>query len=52
MTTLVTSRSARHPRARVRPVFYIPVVLFCTSIVGGLVVLAAELPGVPSALFG
>jgi hypothetical protein len=52
MTTLVTSRSARHPRSRVRPAFYIPVVLFCTSIVGGLVVLATELPGVPPTLFG
>ncbi len=41
----ITARSSRNPRlTRVRPLFYLPLVLFCTSILGGLAVLAAQLP--------
>ena len=45
MPHLVVSRSSRSPRlTRVRPLFYLPLALFCTSIIGGLAVLAAQLP--------
>ena len=37
MPHVVVSRSSRNPRlTRVRPLFYLPLALFCTSIVGGL----------------
>jgi hypothetical protein len=43
--TVVASRSVRYSRtSRMRPAFYLPLALFTTSIVGGLAVLAAELP--------
>lgn len=42
----VAARSSRVVRPRIRPAFYLPLALFCVSIVGGLAVLAAELPGV------
>jgi hypothetical protein len=39
------ARSSRNPRlTRVRPLFFLPLALFCTSIVGGLAVLATQLP--------
>jgi hypothetical protein len=42
---IVVSRSSRSPRVtRVRPLFYLPLALFCTSIIGGLAVLATQLP--------
>jgi hypothetical protein len=42
---VVVSRSSRSPRlTRVRPLFYLPLALFCTSIIGGLAVLATQLP--------
>lgn len=41
----VASRSVRYTRtSRMRPMFYVPLALFSISIVGGLAVLAAELP--------
>jgi hypothetical protein len=44
--TVVAARSSRYSRStRVRPAFYLPLALFSISIVGGLAVLAAELPG-------
>ena len=44
-THAVASRSIRNTRiSRMRPAFYIPLALFSLSIVGGLAVLAAELP--------
>lgn len=42
--TIIGARSSRSRSATFRPVFYLPLALFCGSIVGGLVVLAAELP--------
>ena len=45
MPHVVVSRSSRSPRlTRVRPLFYLPLALFCTSIIGGLAVLATQLP--------
>lgn len=45
MQHVVLARSSRNPRlTRVRPLFYLPLALFCTSIVGGLAVLATQLP--------
>jgi hypothetical protein len=41
---VVAARSARSRSRRFRPVYYIPLALSCVSIVGGLAVLAAELP--------
>jgi hypothetical protein len=42
---VVSGRSSRHSRSsRMRPSFYLPLALFSVSIVGGLAVLAAELP--------
>jgi hypothetical protein len=42
---VVVSRSSRSPRLTpVRPLFFLPLALFCTSIVGGLTVLATQLP--------
>jgi hypothetical protein len=42
---VVISRSGRRQRlTRVRPLFYLPLALFCTSIIGGLAVLATQLP--------
>jgi hypothetical protein len=42
---VVLARSSRNQRlTRVRPLFYLPLALFCTSIVGGLAVLATQLP--------
>ena len=48
------TRVLAHPRCdrgtalmaywRTRPLFYLPLALFCTSIVGGLAVLATQLP--------
>jgi hypothetical protein len=40
---VITARSGPNPR-RVRPLFYLSLALFCTSIVGGLAVLATQLP--------
>jgi len=41
----VASRSVRYTRmSRMRPLYYLPIALFVTSIVGGLAVLASELP--------
>lgn len=41
----VVARSVRNTRiSRMRPAFYLPLALFTSSIVGGLAVLAAELP--------
>ena len=45
MPYVIVARSSRNPRqTRVRPLFYLPLALFCTSIVGGLAVLATQLP--------
>ncbi len=45
MPYAVLARSSRNSRlTRVRPLFYLPLALFCTSILGGLAVLAAQLP--------
>lgn len=45
MSYVSATRSSRIPRrTRVRPLFYLPLALFSTSIVGGLVVLATQLP--------
>lgn len=45
MPYVVVSRSSRSQRlTRIRPLFYLPLTLFCTSIVGGLAVLATQLP--------
>lgn len=41
--TIVHARSTRSRAGRLRPAFYLPLVLFVTSIVGGLAVLAGEL---------
>jgi hypothetical protein len=42
---VVPARSIRYTRSsRMRPAFYLPLALFSVSIVGGLAVLAAELP--------
>ncbi|CAN5410092.1 hypothetical protein BH09ACT4_BH09ACT4_07460 [soil metagenome] len=44
--TVISARSPRYSRSsRFRPVYYVPLALFSFSIVGGLAVLAAELPG-------
>jgi hypothetical protein len=41
----IAARSSRNPRlTRVRPLFLLPLALFCTSIIGGLAVLATQLP--------
>lgn len=45
MTThVIVARSSRSRSARFRPVYYIPLALFSVSIIGGLAVLAAEIP--------
>ena len=45
MTThVVVARSSRSRSTRFRPVYYIPLALFSVCIVGGLAVLAAEIP--------
>jgi hypothetical protein len=45
MQIIVPARSSRQSRSsRVRPIVYLPLALFSVSIVGGLAVLAAELP--------
>jgi hypothetical protein len=41
---IVVARSSRSRSTRFRPVYYVPLALFSISIVGGLAVLAAELP--------
>ena len=41
---VVTARSDRSRARGFRPIYYVPLVLFTASIVGGLAVLAAELP--------
>ena len=41
---VVVARSSRSRQNRFRPAYYIPFALFTVSIVGGLAVLAAELP--------
>jgi hypothetical protein len=41
---VIAARSARSRSRRFRPIYYLPVALFAVSIVGGLAVLAAELP--------
>jgi hypothetical protein len=41
---VVHARSSRSREGRLRPAYYLPLALFLTSIVGGLAVLAAELP--------
>jgi len=42
---VVVARSSHSPRLTpVRPLFFLPLALFCTSIVGGLAVLATQLP--------
>jgi hypothetical protein len=44
MQHVVVARSSRARSNRFRPIYYIPLALFSVSIVGGLAVLAAELP--------
>lgn len=43
-TYSVAARSSRSRSTSFRPVYYVPLALFTVSIVGGLVVLASELP--------
>jgi multisubunit Na+/H+ antiporter MnhC subunit len=43
--TVIHARSTRSREGRLRPAYYLPLALFLTSIVGGLAVLAGELPG-------
>ena len=43
-TSVIAARSSRNARLTRRPLFYLPLALFCTSIVGGLTVLATQLP--------
>ena len=45
-THAVAARSVHHTRiSRMRPAYYLPLVLFVSSIVGGLAGLASQLPG-------
>jgi hypothetical protein len=44
MQHVVVARSHRSRQSRFRPAYYIPFALFTVSIVGGLAVVAAELP--------
>ena len=42
--TVIHARSTRSAAGRLRPVFYVPLALFVSSIIGGLAVLVGELP--------
>ena len=44
MPTVIPSRSSRSRSSRMRPGFYLPLALFSVSIIGGIIVLATELP--------